>query len=397
MLTSPGPVASKRRLRPEADGGSAETAAPDVAGLRVALVTYGLGPGGAERVVSTMANFWSSAGAEVALITFCDARNDFYSLAPAVRRIGLARRRSLLPGALGRLRLLRRTLREVRPDVVISFIDTVNLHVLVAAQGLGVPVVVSERTDPTQHRIGAVPTLIRRLVYPRAAAVVVQSDTVRDWARRFLPAERVHVIANPLSPLLLEAVPEPVAAHAPGAGSPTIVAVGRLGREKGFDLLLRAFALVRPRHPAWSLQIVGEGEERGDMEALARSLGIDDAVSFPGLCREVGAVLRAAGIFVLSSRFEGFPNALLEAMACGLPVVAADCPSGPRHIVRDGVNGILVEPENVEALAVAISRLIADPAARFRLAAAAVEVRSRFSLGRVMQQWESLVAAVVRP
>ena len=168
--------------------------------------------------------------------------------------------------------------------------------------------------------------------------------------------------------------------------------MGRLTRQKGFDVLLRAFARCHPQNLQWSLIILGEGEERGRLEALAVQLGIESAVRLPGYVPDASRLLRDGDLFVLSSRYEGFPNALLEAMACGLAVISTDCPSGPGEIVRHGVDGLLIPPEDVDALSIAMRQLIATPDDRKRLGSRAVEVVERFSLTSVMRSWDELLA-----
>ena len=167
--------------------------------------------------------------------------------------------------------------------------------------------------------------------------------------------------------------------------------MGRLTRQKGFDVLLEAFARCNPQNRDWCLIILGEGEERSRLEALALRLGIESAVKFPGYVPEATRVLRDGDLFVLPSRYQGFPNALLEAMACGLPVISTDCPSGPSAIVRHGIDGLLIPPEDVVALSTAMCQLFATPDDRKRLASRAVEVVERFSLSTVMRSWDELL------
>lgn len=367
---------------------------------RIALVIYSLGPGGAERVVSMLAAAWAGAGDHVELITIAPPQRDFFQLDPAVRRQwlegedpGQRPRPRLLAGA-ARLRSLRKALRAARPDVILSFVEGVNNLTLLATAGLGVPVVVSERTDPRHHTLPAARRLARRALYPLADRLVVQTESVRAWAEGVVHPSRIAVVPNPLAP------PRP---REPGTETPRpepqsrqhrIVGIGRLGWEKGFDLLIRAFAGVARRHPGWSLWIYGEGTERAALEHLAAVNGVAAAVHLPGLTADPAAILAQAGVFVLPSRFEGFPNALLEAMAQGAPVIAADCPSGPRHIIRHGVDGLLVPAGDADRLAGAISELINDPAQRAELGGRALEVRERFSLEKVLAEWDQLLDSV---
>jgi glycosyltransferase involved in cell wall biosynthesis len=203
---------------------------------------------------------------------------------------------------------------------------------------------------------------------------------------------RVDIIPNPINPEFNGSTKE---ARRRGSGH-TIVAMGRLVRQKGFDLLIEAFARCAGQHPEWSLVILGEGEERSNLESLISAMGLQDRVRLAGKVPQPSHILGQADLFVLSSRFEGFPNALMEAMACKLAVISTDCPNGPRDIVRDGVDGLLIPPDDVNALAKGMDRLMANPMERQRLGAGATEVVKRFSIEKIMSMWDELVAHTCR-
>ncbi len=356
--------------------------------MRLTLVISTLQAGGAERVMAILANTWVQRGNCVTLITLGPAGNDFYPLDPRVCRIGLnliKNTRSVLDKlrtGFRRVSTLRQSLRASAPDAIISFIDQTNLLTLIATRGLSCPVIVSERIDPRQEPCSLGGRLLRHLLYPRAEALVVQTNSVRAWARQFVPQPRVAVIPNPVAP--------PSNIWSP-TGDPKIVAIGRLHRQKGFDLLIEAFARIAPHHPQWSLEILGEGPERVSLESLIRTLEMSDRVTLRGLVSDITPHLVAAGLFVMPSRYEGFPNALVEAMACGCPVLATDCPSGPGEIIRDGIDGWLVPSENVTALADGLSRLMTGEADRQRLGANASAVLERFGIDRVLELWDNLI------
>ena len=366
--------------------------------LSVTLVIAHLGLGGAERVLAHMADYWAQNGRRVTLMTL-DHGNDppFYALGPSVARVDFGWSRVWRAG-IPKLRMpcallaLRSALHRTRPDIIISFLNTTNVSVLMASYGLGVPVIVSERNDPRHDTVSTYWERRRRWLYRSADALVVQTQAALDY---FAPPVRRRgcVIPNPVR--LPEGVRGGALKNMPCRTRREIVAVGRLVEQKGFDLLLSAFSLVAAANPAWSLTIWGEGAERPGLEAMVHRLGLGERVRFPGTTRDIFEQLPEADLFVLSSRYEGFPNALCEAMACGLPVVSFDCPSGPREIIRDGIDGILVPPENPRALADAMQRLMEDEDLRLRLAGSAARIVERFSPERIFGMWEDLLLKCV--
>lgn len=247
------------------------------------------------------------------------------------------------------------------------------------------PVLVAERNDPRHQPIGKVWAVLRRLLYSRASVIVVQTESVRRWASQRWRHTPVIAIPNPVRALVS-------GERDLGLPNRFIAAVGRLTEQKGFDLLLPAFARARPSDGSWHLVIAGDGPDREELIRLVHRLGLSECVHLLGRVQDVGAVLSSASAFVLPSRFEGFPNALLEAMACGLPSVATDCQSGPGEIITDETDGLLVEESNVASLADALHRLMTDEELRMRLGEAAQRsVADRFSIQTVGQEWDRAI------
>jgi glycosyltransferase involved in cell wall biosynthesis len=270
--------------------------------------------------------------------------------------------------------------------VVIAFLVKVNVMMALATRGLGVPLILSERNNPERQEVDPLWSWLRAGTYPLAERVVTPS---RGVLACFPPAvqRRGRIIPNPVDPLPLPPSP---------SQSRRIVAVGRLVPQKGFDLVLRAFAAIAPERPEWTLVIFGEGQERGRLERLRDELGLADRVRLPGITAEPGQWVEDAEIFVLSSRFESFGNVVTEAMSAGLAVVSFDCPWGPGDIVRHEVDGVLVPPEDVAALADALRRLTADPNLRRRLGAAARVGVRRFAPKRIMGLWNDLIVGAMQ-
>ncbi len=364
---------------------------------RLTCVVDGLMGGGASRTMTILANYWAGAGRDVRILTSDDTSGaELFPLHASVRHEPLALRgdsATVLHGIyanIRRIRSLRAAIRRGHPHLVIAFLHRWNILTLAATIGLDVPVVVAEHCDPRARPIGWAWETLRQLLYPRAAAVVLLSST----ALAAFPARiqrKSRVIPNPVIRL---APADPAGCQGPSRGGRTVIALGRLHPVKAFDRLVAAFAEVAPRHPDWDLFIWGEGPERPRLERLAHEKGVAGRVHLPGVTATPGEKLQAADLFVLSSDTEGFPMALAEAMALGKPVIATSVGAVP-EIVRDGVDGILVPPGDVDALAEAMGRLMSDDGLRHRLASRTCEVLERFGLEKVMAMWEELIAEVV--
>ena len=364
--------------------------------IRITLAVSSLGAGGAERNLLFLAAGLESRGYATTVLTLNSDIPDFYAVPPGVKRAwprpdATASPRWFNYFAQRRRRAsIRQSLLETTPDLVISFIDTTNIHILMALADTRIPTIVSERIDWRFHSIGWRWQLLRRFWYPRAERVVSLARSPVAAALRYVPPWRCVNIANPVPKIDLQTLPGPAL-----AGEKNLIAMGRLAPQKGFDLLLQAFSDCARRHPDWHLTVLGQGPLRDDLMMMAKDLGIGDRVEFRPPVRPPFSLLRSADLFVFSSRYEGFGMALAEAMACGLPVISFDCPSGPREIVRDGVDGLLVPAENVEALTAAMDRLMSDPSLRESLAKRAVEVCDRFAPERILDQWCGLIEEVL--
>lgn len=365
--------------------------------MRLTLIIFSLSSGGAERVMSNMANYWAAKGWGVTLFTFDDGNiPPFYNLDNRICHVTLGIAGDSLNSIAAiwnnwqRIRKLRSAIYDSKPNAVISFMETTNTITLLATRWLNMPVIVSERIDPASYPIGIIWKEMRQWTYPFADRIVVQTKGALNYFSSNLQA-RACIIPNPvLLPLKGKESSDKL------LGERSLIAMGRFERQKGFDLLLQAFAQLKDFYSEWTLTILGEGALRSELESLRNQLGLADRVHFPGRVKNPYKFLKQADLFVMSSRFEGFPNALCEAMACGLAVISTDCPCGPREIIRHNIDGILVPNEDMSALATAMERLMSDEEERKRLAAAALEVTERFSLEKVMEIWEALLGEVIR-
>jgi glycosyltransferase involved in cell wall biosynthesis len=273
-----------------------------------------------------------------------------------------------------------RHLRRMGPGIVIA---TRPSFAFLAAQikRPGVSVIYQEHMNLASRRVPMQPD-IRRMV-PKVDAVTVLTDTDRRAYEAFAPGGHVVTIPN--------GIPEPHGAPS-DVSSPVVIAAGRLTWQKGFDLLIKSYAQVAREEPGWKLEICGRGPLRNNLLGLAAECGVEDHLLLPRHIRDMESEMERASVFALSSRFEGLPMVLIEAMSKGLPVVAFDCPTGPADLVEHGVTGLLVPFGDLDGLAAAMLELIRDEDKRRRMGAAAVERVQEYTLERVGRQWDELIA-----
>jgi glycosyltransferase involved in cell wall biosynthesis len=294
--------------------------------------------------------------------------------------------------------MLAAVFRRSRPHVVLSFEHYTNCVTILAAHLAGVQrVCVSERIVLswwlTQLRYATLRRRLVRWLYPKASGLIAVSEAVRqDLIQRFgIPGERIQVIPNPVDTSRLQMLAQvPVDDPWFQEAIPVILGAGRLAVQKDYPTLLRAFALVRQHHVV-RLAILGDGELRDALEQDVHRLGLDRDVAFLGFDPNPYRYLRRAAVFVLTSRYEGLPNVLLEAMTLGIPVISThyNVPA-PHEVIMDGENGLVVPCGDVDRLAAAMTRLLTEPTLRDRLAHTASAQLARFQADRIVRAYEEL-------
>ena len=347
-----------------------------------------------------LANHWCRKGYQVSLPVLTKETVSFFPLdnevsvhplgASAASREGLGK---IVATTYG-VHRLRRWLKDERPDVLIAFIDQPNMIACMASRGLGIRLIISERADPERGALLSIHwplgsrALVRRLrnaLYRQADLLVVQTE----WLSSEFDVRARE--GNRVIPNVAECPANVEAGFLPK--KPFILSVGRLAAQKRHDLVIDAFARVAANHPELSLVILGEGCLRPSLEAQAAAVGLGERVLLPGAVRNAAALMSDAEIFVLASDFEGFPNALVEAMAVGTPCIATNCRYGPNEIVIHGSNGWLVEPGSVDDLTLALQQLLAAPDLRARLALNGTNIVERLSPTRIYGLWDACLQA----
>jgi glycosyltransferase involved in cell wall biosynthesis len=363
--------------------------------MKIILAVNSMQSGGAERVASTLVNAWAARGDSVTLVATFSGRGEcFFPLAENVKLVYLADRvsgaKKGIASYIARFKAFRALVRETQPDVVVSFLTSVNISTIVASRGLGVPHVASEHSNPLADGRSVFWRLLCRLVYPKANAVtLLTQDVTAAFSKRVPGIKNLVVLPNPVPDELLLMKRQPLES----GSRKRIIALGRLHELKQFDVLINAFSMLAARFPDWDLWIWGEGAERASLEALIASRSLAGRVYLPGRTSRPWDEMARSQAFVLSSRYEGLPMALMEGMALGLPCVSFDCPSGPRELTRDGRDGMLLPPGDAQSLSRALSDLLADERESEAYGRrAAQSIRERYSLQRVLHQWDELFA-----
>ena len=378
---------------------------------KVVLYIDSLKTGGAERVTLLLARWFAEEGWQVTVLTRKGESCDFYPVpAGVVRAVEQKdqfwlRNVSLLHFPLRLLRL-RAWLRRHQPDLVLGMTTLPAIKLLLAVRGMACPCIVSERNFPPLKRPGLPWRLLRRLTYPWAQLHLVQTEATGRWLVKHLNACPQLCLANPVAWPLPRFAPDPdpaawLASRGVCSNHPVLLAVGTKAHQKGFDRLVTMFGLLMQRYPTLHLVILGIDEvlcHGVDQQFMLRQLlpQASRRLHFPGRVGNVQDWYERAELFLLPSRYEGFPNVLLEAMASGCCCVSSDCPQGPSELIRDGSNGrLLPNDANPETWAEAVSMLLADPDQRQRLADQARAVRQRFSEERLRRCFMSGVTQLL--
>lgn len=337
----------------------------------IVFVISDLEVGGAQRVLTNLANQLVQENYSITLVTLESMRTDYFHIDRKVSRIGLGVRvirtpvdstYTVIKRSIDRVRALRRAIKASQAKCVVSFLGRINVMVIVATMFLGKKVIISERNDPQKESLGGYWDILRRKLYRHADLVTANSRGALIAMSSYVPREKLCYVPNVRV--------KPVVGSS-AEREKWILAVGRLEQQKGYDVLLRAFGRIHDKLPDWRLVIIGEGSLRDELENLAGDLGINQKkIDWVGETDPYPYYYKTS-IYVLPSRYEGAPNAMLEAMDCGAAVIVSDASSGPLEYVSSRQTGIIVPTEDHTLLSVALEELMTNTALRERLAHAA--------------------------
>ena len=372
--------------------------------MKIIFTLASLGSGGAERVVSLLANKMAEQGHQVEII--CLKFNDvYYKLYPDVK-VTLAMQQT--KNRITEVFWLRKYVKREQPDVVIAFTEGVYCFTIAALLGTKIPVIASERLDPSAMTWKR--NLLKRLLLPYADWLVVQTNTIKDYFPKNIQ-KKTSVIYNPVrdsishstlhinsadfchdsakcASTMALAVPK-----VPHSTLNQIISVARLYPQKNQEMMIRAFAKIAEKYPDWQLVIYGEGPRRQSLQLKIDNLQLTDRVQLPGRTEKVIDELRKSKIFCLSSDYEGMSNSMIEAICVGLPVVSTKV-SGTDELIQDGVNGLLVNIGDEQGMTDALEKLIHDEELMKQMGEANRKKASLFQIDTIVNEWMELIDKV---
>lgn len=345
--------------------------------------------GGAERVMVNLANQFSGCSYNVLLVTSYCAEGE-YKLGETVKRLSLENieiKQSRFMRNLSRIQKLRRICKKEKPDIVVTFMSESNFRGLIATKGLKVKNIISVRNVPEREYAGRIRTIVAKHLLPCSDGCVFQTEDAKRWFPKKL-RDKSMVIPNAVNPAFYGVKRTPVEKR--------IVSCGRLTAQKNQALLIQAFAKAEKNIPGAQLFIYGQGELENALKQLVRELGMSGKVFLKGQTNDVAAAIKCADLFVLSSDYEGMPNALMEAMAVGIPCISTDCPcGGPKELIRDGVDGLLVPVGDEKKMGEAMLRVLSDKKFKETMGMNASIRAQMFEPGRIFGEWKNYIDRII--
>lgn len=341
--------------------------------------------GGAERVIVNLANEFLNRGYETVFITSYKVNQEYF-LNKKILRLSLEEKKSeesFIKRNITRTLRLRKICRDQKPDILVSFMAEPNFRAIMATRFMKINNLISVRNDPNKEYPSFFYRFVARMLYPFASGCVFQTEDAKKWFSKRIQEK---------SKIILNHVDEKFYKVNYTGTRKNIVTVGRLEAQKNHEMLIRGFALIADEFPSENLLIYGEGSQLKELKTLSSSLGLNNRVFFMGTANNIQEKIKDAKLFVLSSDYEGLPNALMEAMALGIPVVSTDCPcGGPRMLIDDKINGLLVKTSDVHGLSKAMRKILIESSFASILSEKAKIKAQEFESHKVFEKWENYI------
>lgn len=346
-----------------------------------------LGGGGAEKVSSIWSNYWIKEGHEVSILILSKQQNDFFLFSEKIKKTYIKYPTFKIFRNLYRIFRIRKIIKNKNPDLIISLTSGPNVISILANLFLETKLIVTEHTYPPLEKLGFFKRLLKKYIYYFATTVIVLTKESQNWIVNNTYSKDIRVINNPIEYPIQNLNPYK---KPPDSSNKFILNCGRLHYEKGQDMLITAFSLIEKDFPEWSLYILGEGMERNSLQNLIYNFHLEKRIFLPGWAGNLHDWYSEANIFAFSSRFEGFGNALAEAKMYGKACISFDCLSGPREIISNRKDGILVTPNDIEELSSSLKELMENKTIRHNLSLNAIKERSKFSVSKTMLKWDKI-------
>lgn len=359
---------------------------------KVLFIINDLRMGGAQRVLSIVMRELVRCGYDVALITNHSASSDFYKIEQNIGRYTTA---LFNPSAnvaeavmnnLRRVSRIRKIISKESPDVVFSFMTETNILAILATLLSDTRVIVSERSDPEKEKKSFIWELLRKITYRNADLVTSNSKASLGYLASMVKREKLVFLPNPVEGCSEASIP-----GEDRESAKILLVVSRLHPAKGIDILIEALAVLKSKGKEYQLWIAGDGPEKENLHAQAKDVGVAADIRWLGGVSELVPLYKKASLFILPSRMEGMPNALLEAMSCGLPVVTSNASPGPLEYVVHGETGLVFESESSSSLAAVIDEIMGDDAERYRMATNSIDKVKPFLCSNVIPEWEKII------
>lgn len=347
--------------------------------------------GGAERVMATLANEFVERGNEVLIVTMKDAQS-VYKLDERVKIIGaggnvnserrVKRSFQMCLSAIKGIRVYIKEIKKFKPDIILSFLTNTNIMSIIVKKIYirDIPLIISERCDPETR--GIVTKKICELLYPKSDLIVCQSERVANYFLSINNEANVTIIPNPIND-------QAICKKTSEERKKIIVAVGRLNKQKNYELLINSFNKIKMKYPEYQLNIFGKGPEEDSLKCLIKKLDLENRVHLMGTKDNVMNYVYDSSLYVMSSNFEGFPNALIEAMGSGLPVICTDFSTGiARELIKDGVNGYVVPVNNPTKMAEAMSIILDNNSLQENMSRENKKIINTLNKSKIVDMWE---------
>lgn len=355
---------------------------------KIGFVIGTLSSGGAERVISTLSNEMIERF-DITIITLVKS-SPFYALDDRIKLVycfeEIDQPKSMFDSIRLNYNLTRRISQLAKKEginILIGFITSANIITAIAAKINRIPCIISERNNPLMNEVPKFWVILRGIVYPMANTLVLQTKGVKRIYEKKIKSHKLSILPNPISADLTKLRDNSIKKEN------IILSVGRLDKNKAHEQLITAFHTIRPE--GWKVQIIGDGVKKQELLDLISSYNLGDKIEIISKVKNIHKYYNEASVFVFTSKTEGFPNALLEALHFGLPCISTNCNFGPSDLIEDGVNGNLIPVNNLEALTTKLSNLLSDKDLQKQFSIKGKQSTEKYISKNVVAQWEALI------